>query len=197
MISRAARREWRGAEPGADRAEREQGVRPGQRQRDRVLCGQREHVSPGRRGGLVAGQRRVQRLHLRRRIERKRIRVSAIDIARGCGPDRSGGDALDGSIAEQVGDGHEAARGDRLAEMRVVEHDQVVAPGELRDRRRLEALERLRVPADLELAGPALRRGHERRTAARMIPGQAAECRHSGSSAMTPRPIRSSTSRPS
>src|SRR5699024_5868949 len=69
--------------------------------------------------------------------------------------------------------GAQAVGGDRVTQVRVVQHEQVVAAGELVDRGGLEALQRLGLPVQpLAVAEPVGSR-LQRVPAARVVPGQA------------------------
>src|SRR5690606_32201823 len=99
-------------------------------------------------------------------------------VRRDAGADGGVAPGLDLRGVEQSVDRLEAATGDGITEMRVVEHEQVVALRELLDRRRLEAFERLHLPAQRVAATHGHGRGLEGGPTARVVPGEAAEIGH-------------------
>eukprot|EP01136_Pigoraptor_vietnamica_P002031 Opistho-1_new@29422 len=172
----------RAADRGGDRHQRQHGVRAGERGGDGHALGQREDLLPRlRRRG--AGERvRAGGEHLRRGVERQRPGAAGIDVALQARADDGGADRGEVGRRQHLLHRHQTAGGDRLAEVGMVEHQEVVARREVGDRVRLEAFQRLPVPGD----GEPLRRRHlgggrlQRRVAARMVPGEAADGRRAG-----------------
>src|SRR5690606_27673471 len=80
----------------------------------------------------------------------------------------------------------DAVRREGVAEVRVVEHNEIVSLAQLVDGRRFESLERLRLPADGVAAAQLARCLLERLTPARVIPGEAHVIRHAWFSAIAP-----------
>ena len=156
------------AERDGDRGERQEGVRPGERERHgRGACEPLHLVPRGRRFTHEVG---AGGAHLRRRVERERPLPAGVEVGAQGGADARRVPPRDLVRGEEVVERCEAAGGDRLAEVRVVEHDQVVARAQVVDRVRLEALERLGVPGD-QVAG----RGGQCVVAAGVVPGEAPE----------------------
>src|SRR5215203_2118180 len=114
-----------------------------------------------------------------------------VPVTRQARPNRAGRPVGDLLGREQLVQRAQAALCDRLAHMRMVQHDEVIARAEIGDGMRLESLERLPVPRE----GYAVTRGVEPPgggcqgvSTARMIPGQTAIADHGASrySAMAP-----------
>ena len=150
---------------------------PATRERERVVGARARRPRPRSRRGAVADERRLQHLHLRRRIERQRKVIrrsrSSPPRLRHCGRD-----ARNLRRRRAARHRHKAVGGDGLAEVRMIEHDQVVvraSSGIGVDSKPSSGC----VSQTMSIAPTSTGCRGSERVAARMIPGQAAERRHS------------------
>ncbi len=150
-------------------------MRSGQRQRH--LAGflrQQQHLVP-ENGGGADEQVGARSHHLGRRIERKGpVLASEVVTAQG-GADALGSQQVDRRLLEDALQRLQAIAIHRLADMGMIEHDQVVTGAEIGDRIGLEAFKRLLVPVDCQAAFGQIQsasRGGQRVIAARMVPSQ-------------------------
>lgn len=123
-------------------------------------------------GGRAREPVRPPRLHLRRRIDGERPEPAFPQVAR-----ERGAHVLlrqPRNVAARI-ERRQAALACDLADVRMIDHDEVVTLGELRHRKRLEILQRAPLPLDVDTGArpPDRRAGNERLVAPRMIRGHA------------------------
>ena len=139
-------------------------------------AGEFEHLGPARRRGLhaigpVAGDGRC-------RVDGERPLAIVETVGRMRHADRLGRQRGEFVIAAQVVERQQQPAACDLADMRVIDHHQVVAVRHLLDRTVGEGLKRPLLPADRHAGmagGIGLRRRHHRIEAAAVVPGHAAK----------------------
>ena len=134
-----------------------------------------DRLVPG--DGRRRDQVRAPGQHLRRRIDRQRPLAALPVVARVGRADAGAGERLPVCGVVRIVERRKAALAGHLPDMRVVDHDEIVAARQLLDGVGLEILQRPLVPSDLDARpfAPQFRAGDQRSMAARMAPRHAVE----------------------
>ena len=127
------------------------------------------------------------RHHLGRRVKGQRPALALVNIGRESGTDGITSEPPYEGIVEDLIQWPEATGFHRLADVRMVHHNEIVACREICNRMRLEVFERLSFPSNLEICGTRLFARREKcLIAARMVPGEATVEGHAFSPLNTP-----------
>src|SRR5579883_3014171 len=145
------------------------------RQNRQAFLRQGERLVPSR--GRRVDQVRSPGLHLRRRVDRQGPLTPGPIVARPRWADAGFGESSTFGGAGGRVQGGETMFGRDLADMRMIDNDEVVAPRQSLDREGFEILQRATVPFDFDagLLAPEPRASRQRVVAAWMVPRHSAQ----------------------